>query len=160
MKKIILLLLLVLVSVTASARKSYIDVYIKSTSSEVNSTNSIYSHSSIFLTGDVPKGITGCRYSSDCIEHNEYDINDAHYFGSIGDILSRLSELGYEVELMNDKHYLLSKEISSGQTVSEGDVNKDGEVSIADVNKVISLILGIVREHPEILEQIKKQTNH
>ena len=156
MKKIILLLLLVLVSVTASARKSYIDVYVYSTSSNVNSMQYVYSTSIIYLTGDVPKGITGCSYSSECTVHHEENINDAYFHGSIGDILNRLSELGYEVELMNDNHYLLSKEISSGSNINKGDVNTDGEVNIADVNEVISLILGIVREHPEILEQIKK----
>lgn len=159
MKKIILLLLLVLVSVTASARKSYIDVYVYSTSSNYNLMDSpsyVYSTSNIYLTGDVPKGITRCGYSSECSVHNEDNINDAIFHGSIGDILNRLSELGYEVELMNDNHYLLSKEISSGSNISKGDVNEDGEVNIADVNGLLNLILGIVRENPSILEQIKK----
>ena len=159
MKKFILLLLLVLVGITASARKSYIDVYVSSTSSSHSLTSSktyVYSTSKIYLTGDVPKGITGCKYSSECSYHTEDDINDAYFYGSIGDILNRLSELGYEVELKNEDHYLLSKEISSGQSISKGDVNEDSEVNIADVNEVISLILGIVREHPEILKQIKK----
>ena len=72
-----------------------------------------------------------------------------------------LSEYGYEVEFEDGgKCFLLSKEIPDGQTISKGDVNTDGEVNIADVNEVINLILGIVREHPEILEQIKKQTTH
>jgi len=57
---------------------------------------------------------------------------------------------------MDETHFLLSKEIPSSQTTIKGDVNEDSEVNIADVNEVISLILGIVREHPEILEQIRK----
>ena len=157
MKKIILLVLLALISVSASARKSYVDVYVKSTTSGESGTSYLHSTSNIYLTGDVPKGITDCRYSSDCFTHYDNNINDAYFNGSIGDILNRLSELGYEVELMNDNHYLLSKETSSGQTISKGDVNTDGEVNIADVNEVISLILGLVREHPELLEQIKNK---
>lgn len=45
---------------------------------------------------------------------------------------------------------------SSNQTISKGDVNEDGEVNISDVNELIDLILGYLREHPEILEQIRK----
>ena len=45
---------------------------------------------------------------------------------------------------------------SSDQTINRGDVNGDGEVNIGDVNELIGLILGYIREHPEILEQIRK----
>lgn len=45
---------------------------------------------------------------------------------------------------------------SSDQTINRGDVNEDGEVNIGDVNELIGLILGYIREHPEILEQIRK----
>lgn len=45
---------------------------------------------------------------------------------------------------------------SSDQTINRGDVNEDGEVNIGDVNELIGLILGYVKEHPEILEQIRK----
>ncbi len=148
MKKIILLLLLVLVSVTASARKSYITVY-------AHPTGNYYT---ISMNGDVPSGIPNVNYGT----HGCYISSDTY---SIGEVLNILSEYGYEVELMTPNgdggnnfrvHYLLSKETSSGQTISKGDVNTDGEVNIADVNEVISLILGIVREHPELLEQIRK----
>ena len=148
MKKIILLLLLVLVSVTASARKSYITVYADAVTGTASTSFPIY------LTGDVPDNIEGLRYD-----------NGTHYWTtqsggrkySTGEILNLLSEYGYEVEFAeHNEYFLLSKEISSGPTISKGDVNTDGEVNIADVNEVISLILGIVREHPEILELIKK----
>lgn len=152
MKKIILLLLLVLVSVTASARKSYINIY----SANTNGISYNYSYCcSIYLTGDIPKGIADFEY------HCEGTVKEyAHIKASLGYILNVLSELGYEVEFMSlsdsEINYVLSKEIPDGQTISKGDVNTDGEINIADVNEVISLILGYVREHPEILEQIKK----
>ena len=44
---------------------------------------------------------------------------------------------------------------SSNQTQSEGDLNKDGEVNIADINRLVGIILGYVREHPEILNQVE-----
>lgn len=151
MKKIILFLLLVLVSVTASARKSYITVY----AYYENGYASTYQPDYIILTGDVPNDIEGVFYD----EAN-------HWWGmapeirrlNTGDILNLLSEHGYEVEFANDnKCFLLSKEIpSSGQTISKGDVNTDGVVNISDVNEIISIILGYVKEHPEMLEQIKK----
>ena len=157
MKKIILLLLLVLVSITASARKSYITVYCNSTDGYSSTT---------YLTGDVPDDIEGFKYLSST---NSWSYQATIKTYSTGDILNVLSEYGYEVEFVNSApshsstgtgsptiSYLLSKEIPSSQTISKGDVNEDSEVNIADVNEVISLILGIVREHPEILEQIKK----
>ena len=51
---------------------------------------------------------------------------------------------------------VLSKEVSSGQTIIKGDVNEDSEVNIADINRLVDMILGYVREHPELLEQIRK----
>jgi len=150
MKKIILLLLLVLVSVTASARKSYITVY------SVNEWGGAYPHDKgTQLTGDVPDDIEGFEYDS--YNHLWYNNVNIRIY-STGEILNVLSEYGYEVEFVDNanKSFLLSKEIPDGQTISKGDVNTDGEINIADVNEVISLILGYVREHPEILEQIKK----
>ena len=155
MKKIFLLLLLVLVSVTASARKSYITVYTHN-----NDGTTTDSYINIKMTGDVPGNIEGFKYNTSnphyCVNCNDYGEHNKMY--TPGEILNLLSEYGYEVEFVdNDFHcFLLSKEIPDGQTISKGDVNTDGEVNIADVNEVISLILGIVREHPEILEQIRK----
>lgn len=158
MKKIILFLLLVLVSVTASARKSYITVC------SYNCNGAAYTpiDGGVKLTGDVPNNVVGLVYDSQ--NHYWYNDHNIRVFSS-GEILNQLSEYGYEVELVNNAseyhmYFLLSKEIPSGPTTIKGDVNEDSEVNIADVNEVISLILGIVREHPEILEQIKKQTNH
>ena len=112
------------------------------------------------MTGDVPDNIEGFKYETDY--HYWYINTNVRKF-STGEILNVLSEYGYEVESMthcdtnnNEVLYLLSKEISSGQTISKGDVNTDGEVNIADVNEVISLILGYVREHPNLLEQYAK----
>lgn len=154
MKKIILFLLLVLVSVTASARKSYITVY----SYNCNGAAYTSGDGGVELTGDVPNNVVGLVYNSQ--HHYWYNDHNIRVFSS-GEILNQLSEYGYEVELVNNAsehhmYFLLSKEITSNQTQIKGDVNTDGEVNIADVNEVISLILGIVREHPEILEQIKK----
>ncbi len=147
MKKIILLLLLVLVSVTASARKSYITFYNEYPNGRCNS----YSGQFV-LTGDVPDNIENLVYDSG---YHYWYFKNKYY--STGEILNLLSEYGYEVEFEDGGTcFLLSKEIPDGQTISKGDVNTDGEVNIADVNEVISLILGIVREHPEILEQIRK----
>lgn len=149
MKKIILLLLLVLVSITASARKSYITIKV------YNSNGSVYYESgNIIMTGDVPDNIEGFVYLS--LYHYWYNDTAIRPYSS-GEILNLLSGYGYEVEFVdNDFHcFLLSKEISSGQTVSEGDVNKDGEVNIADINKVVALILGIIKENPSLLEQVK-----
>ena len=105
----------------------------------------------------MPENIEGFDYSSG--SHLWY-LNYTVRSYSIGEILNVLSEYGYEVEFVNTSSngclsYLLSKETSSEQTVSEGDVNKDGEVNIADINKIVSIILGIIKENPSILEQIK-----
>lgn len=140
MKKIILLLLLVLVSVTASARKSYI---------------TLSNSSPIWITGDFPSDIDGFDYS-------KYNTSDHYWYTydfSYGELLNVLSGYGYEVEFMSspttyNTTYLLSKEIPSNQTQIEGDVNHDSEVNIADVNRVISLILGMLRDNPKLLEQL------
>ena len=153
MKKIILLLLLVLVSVTASARKSYITV---STANSDGSANS--SSATIFLTGDVPNDIEGFAYRESvhcwCTLSDLSDPTLIKY--STGEILNVLSEYGYEVEFVDNENrcFLLSKEVSSGQTISKGDVNEDSEVNIADVNEVISLILDKLRENPKLLEEL------
>ena len=149
MKKIILFLLLVFISVTVSARKSYITVYTYN-----NNGTTTNSYVNIRMTGDVPGNIEGFWYST---SNPHYCYNDYEYgrLYTPGEILNLLSEYGYEVAFVdNDFHcFLLSKEIPSEQTVSEGDVNKDGEVNIGDINKIVALILGIVKENPELLEQ-------
>ena len=153
MKKIILYFLLVLVSVTVYARKSYITIYYSRGDGIV-----VASPEQIIMTGDVPNNIEGFKYNAE--KHYWYNNSNSGY-GTInpyssGEILNLLSEYGYEVEFTNEnKYFLLSKEIPSGQTLSEGDVNKDGEVNIADVNRLVNLILGIVRDNPSILEQAK-----
>ena len=151
MKKIILLLLLVLVSVTASARKSYITVYSNTFSG--GASDAYYR-----ITGDVPDNIEGFVYSSN--SHYWYYDNSIRIY-TIGEILNLLSSYGYEVKFVTSDinhclSYLLSKEVSSGQTIIKGDVNEDSEVNIADINRLVDMILGYVREHPEILEQIRK----
>lgn len=151
MKKIILLLLLVLVSVSASARKSYITVH-----SPVFTGEARTMYPGIIITGDMPDSIEGFLYSSSFnYWYNECEIKKY----STGEILNVLSEYGYEVEFVNNTNdgkmsYLLSKEIPSGQTQIEGDVNHDSEVNIADVNRVISLILDKLRENPKLLEEL------
>ena len=150
MKKIILLLLLVLVGITASARKSYITVWAYHSDGEAN-TSADYTYG-IKLSGDVPNNIEGFEYLSDY----HYWMNKQiirRYF--TGEILNVLSEYGYEVEFSNDNRYfLLSKEIPSSQTTIKGDVNEDSEVNIADVNEVISLILGMLRDNPNLLKEL------
>ena len=156
MKKIILLLLLVLVSVTASARKSYITMsspnFIRGNSYDYINTYTIY------LSGEVPEDIENKGFTYDSEKHSWSCSNKTGMKYSTAEILNLLSEYGYEVEYVDSEniYFLLSKEISSGQTISKGDVNTDGEINIADVNEVIGLILGYVKEHPEILEQIRK----
>ena len=149
-KTILLILLLAVVSITASARKSYITVH------TYNLDGNAY-ESGLRISGDMPENIEGFDYSSG--SHLWYlNYNVRSY--SIGEILNVLSEYGYEVEFVNNSSngclsYLLSKDTSPEQSVSEGDVNKDGEVNIADINKIVSIILGIIKENPSILEQIK-----
>jgi len=137
MKKIILLLLLVLVSVTASARKSYISI--SYSSSGYN-----------YLYGDIPEGLNGFEYENRHARIKNTDMSRT-------EILNLLTEYGYELEFIwgyENSSFILSKEIPSNQTQIEGDVNNDNEVNIADVNKVISLILGMLRDNPKLLEQL------
>lgn len=141
MKKIILLLLLVLVSVSASARKSYITVCPKDP----------YYNFTTHITGDVPDDINSFEYDP---YYHFWVVTDR----TVGEILNILSEYGYEVESMIevDKKaiFLLSKEVSSSNTQIKGDVNTDGSVNISDVNEVISLILGKLRDNPNLLEEL------
>lgn len=151
MKKIILLLLLALVSVTASARKSYITVWTPYASG-IAPVESSYDR--IILTGDVPDNLEGFTYSPNAHywENKRYAI--PRY--STGEILNLLSEYGYEVEFVDNDNqsFLLSKEIPSSQTQMKGDVNEDNSVNISDVNEVISLILGKLRDNPNLLEEL------
>ena len=155
MKKIFLLLLLLVVSVSASARKSYITLLSHS-----------YSGSSYtsYMSGDVPNDIQGFIYDS--YGHYWYTEEDADL--SAGEILNLLSQYGYEVESMSTGlnvantssrvQYLLSKEIPSGnQTEIVGDVNNDSEVTVADVNAVVNIILGLAKSNPSIMKQLKEQ---
>lgn len=147
MRKILLFVLLALIGISASARKSYITV-----SAHPYRGNAIVQMS---LSGDVPINIPNVE------PDDGYWITGSY---SIGQMLNILSGYGYEVELMapisENTHsyvqYLLSKEVPSGQTVSEGDVNKDGEVTIADINRIVNIILGIVRDNPSLLKQYGK----
>ena len=160
MKKLLVLLFLMAIGISASARKSYITVWADCFNGEAGQGGSSGYSWAIKMTGDVPDNIEGFKYETDY--HYWYIITNVRKF-STGEILNVLSEYGYEVESMtnnggsgSDVLFLLSKEIPDGQTISKGDVNIDGEVNIADVNEVISLILGYVREHPNLLEQYAK----
>ena len=115
MKKIILLLLLVLVSVTASARKSYITV---------SCTDSDGHSGSIYLTGDVPTDM------------------EKHYSStSSGNILNLLSARGYEVELMTGTStqsssrlcYLLSKKKSPNESDAIQHIYADDDAETYEV---------------------------
>lgn len=151
MKKIILLALLAIVSVSAFARKSYITVTAHPYS------NDYY----IQMTGDVPNGILNFIYKE---AYHYWETDYSEY--TIGEVLNILSEYGYEVESMaggiqtynsssSRVQYLLSKEIPSNQTVTSGDVNKDGRVNVSDIATLVNIILGIVRDNPSLLEQNK-----
>jgi len=157
MKKIILLLLLVLVSVTASARKSYITVYASYDKGKAyEGGNSDYY---IYLTGDVPDNIEGFFHHNELHCWISMPLSSTSRIYSTGEILNLLSEYGYEVEIMNDIHtFLLSKEIPSGsQTEIVGDLNSDSEVNVADVNKLVNIILGLAKSNPSIMKQLKEQ---
>lgn len=144
MKKFIVLsFLMAIVSISASARKSYIDIYAQR-----------FSYAE--MTGEVPQGVADFKY------YEESGVEYVTYDGSPGQLLNILAGYGYEVEFMSvysdyhyAAHYLLSKEISSNQTQSKGDLNEDGSVNISDLNELINMILGYVKEHPEIMERIK-----
>ena len=138
-----------LIGTSVYAQKSYVNV--------VGEPYNDYD-SDIWINGAVP---------SDMKNHYYYRTDSV----LLGDVLNMLAERGFVIEQMSCTHVgssgnlreaiILSKDgTTPSQTISKGDVNIDGEVNIADVNEVISLILGYVREHPEILEQIKKQTTH
>lgn len=151
MKKILLLVLLALVSISVSARKSYITVY------SINEWGAAYSYNEgTQLTGDVPDDIEGFEYDSD---HHYWYNNCKIGIYSTGEILNLLSEYGYEVEFVDNvfKSFLLSKEIPSSQTEIEGDVNKDSEVNVADVNQLVDIILGLAKSNPSIMKQLKEQ---
>lgn len=135
MKKIFLLALLAIVSVSAFAKKTYlrVDTY----------KNYVY--------GNVPQGITGLEYRSGYASYGS-NYNDEQF-------LDVLANYGYEVEFMTSQgsssyiHYLLSKETSSSQTTYTGDVNKDGKINVSDISTLVNIILGIVRDNPSLLEQ-------
>lgn len=145
MKKIILLALLAIVSVSAFARKSYITVY-------AHPYSYCYHSGEPFarLIGDVPTDIEGLVQG---------DGDYYKYEGWTANLLNILSERGYEVEFMNTTNgssyvnYLLSKEIPSNPTGKNGDVNKDGKINVSDISTLVNIILGIVRDNPSLLEQ-------
>lgn len=149
MKKfLVLFLLMAIVSFSSSARKSYITLL---TPTFTSGNCEGYSDSFI-LTGDVAENIEGFSYDNTvhCWKCHRFD---KEY--STAEILNVLSEYGYEVEFVSDNlcRYVLSKEIPSNQMIIEGDVNYDNEVNISDVNKVISIILGVLKDNPKLLEQ-------
>ena len=135
MKKIFLLALLAIVSVSAFAKKTYLRV-------------DTHTH---YVYGNVPTGISGLEYYSGCAYYN----NSGYEYEQILDVLANY---GYEVEFMtgdgsnNYIQYLLSKETSSSQTTSTGDVNKDGKINVSDITTLVNIILGIVRDNPSLLE--------
>lgn len=150
MKKIILLLLLALVSVSVSARKSYITVFTYNFNGEADGDD-------IILTGDIPDNLEGFEYNSD---FHYWCSNPSIRDYSTGELLTKLSEAGYDVEfvMLNSGrlNYLLSKEIPSGnQPEVYGDVNKDGSVNISDISELVHIILDYVRANPSILEESK-----
>lgn len=140
MKNFLVLLFLIAIGTSVYAQKSYVNVFV---SKDFSNTK----YHTIIVTGDIPSNIkTYYNYEDNVL---------------IGELLNLLSQKGYEVEFMSGDgngrmNYLLSKKTSSNQTQIEGDVNNDGEVTISDVNKVINIILGIVRENPSLLEQYGK----
>ena len=136
MKKNILLAVLAMVAIGAMARKSYVNLYVKSLENIVVYSGATYIYEGCYLTGDVPSDM-----------NNFY--NDTDYTG--GDLLNMLSERGYEVESVvayadgsGKVCYLLSKESSSGQMAGTGDVNLDGKVNVSDIAVLVNKILGLV----------------
>lgn len=144
MKKIFLLCLLLVASVGAYAQKSYVNVC----SGGINNDGS----QNIYLSGAVPNDMK-----------SYYDGFDDNV--KIGDILNMLAGRGFVVEQMSCcnggstngtvREVVILSKSGTSSSYTEGDVNKDGEVTIADVNKVINIILGVIRENPSLLEQIK-----
>lgn len=143
MKKFLVLLFLLVLGTGVYAQKSYVNVYVKSLMDQGD-------WQPICITGDIPNGIKSYYGQEDKM--------------NIGTILNLLSREGYEVEFVtnnaiagsstrNAMNFLLSRNSSSNQTQIEGDVNRDGAVTISDVNKVINIILGIIRDNPSLLKQ-------
>ena len=138
MKKLLVLLFLMVIGTSVYAQKSYVNVCADDVC------NSNHNQRSIYLSGAIPS-----------------DMNNYYDDKYIGEIINMLAARGFVVEQMSCSEYtgntrevvILSKTSSSHQTQIEGDVNQDGEVTISDVNKVINIILGIVRENPELLEK-------
>ncbi len=136
MKKLLVLLFLMVIGTSVYAQKSYVNVC----ADDVGNTN----RCSIYLSGAIPS-----------------DMNN-YYYEYIGEIINMLAARGFVVEQMSCSEYtgntrevvILSKTSSSHQTQIEGDVNNDSEVNIADVNRVISLILEKLRENPKLLEEL------
>lgn len=136
MKKFLVLLFLMAIGTSVYAQKSYVNVHVENTGDY---------YERIHVSGDIPSGMKS---------YYNYEEDGVH----IGQLLNMLSQEGYEVEFMSSGssstvNFLLSKNTLSNQTQIEGDVNQDGEVTISDVNKVINIILGIIRENPKLLEQ-------
>ena len=147
MKKIIILAIVALFSVSAFAQKSYITVFAHP--------NSLLE--GIQLTGDVPSDIEGLYYNDN--NHSWY--SDRYY--SMGEILNILSGYGYEIEFMeggftsgtsaNNQRalFVLSKPASS-QSFQTGDVNKDGKINVSDITQLVNIILGIIKQNPNLLQ--------
>lgn len=137
MKKLLVLLFLTMIGTSVYAQKSYVSVHVENIGDF---------YEKIYVSGDIPSGMK-----------SYYNHKDDGVF--IGQLLNMLSQEGYEVEFMSSGassyvNFLLSKNTLSNQTQIEGDVNHDSEVNIADVNRVISLILGMLRDNPNLLEQL------
>ena len=109
MKKLFLFLSLMMACVSAYSQKSYINLYVHEFSHQSNN------YDSFILSGDVPQELK----SINC---------------KVGEILNRLSQLGYEVEFMcavgtgstssNKVNYLLSRgsaSFSRVQSISSDD---------------------------------------
>ncbi|MDY6300307.1 MAG: hypothetical protein SPL96_00215 [Bacteroidales bacterium] len=137
MKKLLVLLFLMAIGTSVYAQKSYVNVC----ADDVGNSRKC----SIYLSGAIPS-----------------DMNNYYDDKYIGEIINMLAARGFVVEQMSCSEYtgntrevvILSKTSSSHQTQIEGDVNNDSEVNIADVNRVISLILEKLRENPKLLEEL------
>ena len=95
MKKLILFVFLFAIGIGAYAQKSYVNII-------ASSLNNTSSHK-IYLTGDVPSGISNIYYQS-------------MDYMTIGDLLNLLSEKGFEIEFVSSNGsesptvcYVLSK---------------------------------------------------
>lgn len=142
MKKLLVLLFLMIIGTSVYAQKRYVHIqYFYPTSNY---------DSKISLSGYVP---------------NDMELNYTNT--AIGVIVDMLGQRGYVLEQMSTSGTPTSSSgvfreciimsissAPSNQTQIEGDVNNDSEVNIADVNKVISIILGMLRDNPKLLEQL------